>query len=149
MPPRTWFVSSNDLAAGHGERALPHIRADWRAKISSWDAVAFALFTRINSLSGQYCPGCVYGEPEGFHIFIGQDVCQPDDADRILDVVEPARLMAGMGQLSRPVRAAFLLEGIDLTSGGRTSAAHTEADIEQTLAAFERVIARLRRWEVL
>ena len=101
------------------------------------------------ALKAKQLPGCVYGEPGGFHLFIDQDVCQPDDADRILDVVEPARLMAGMGRSSRPVRAAFLLEGIDLTGGGRTSAAHTEADIEQTLAAFERVIARLRRWEVL
>jgi hypothetical protein len=47
------------------------------------------------------------------------------------------------------MRAALLLEGIDVTAGGRTSAAHTEADIEETLAALDRAIARLRRWAIL
>jgi glutamate-1-semialdehyde 2,1-aminomutase len=94
-------------------------------------------------------PGCVYGDRAIFRMFIGQDVCQPDDAEHIIDVVTPKRLAAGMGPLGRALRGAFLLEGIDLVGGGRTSTAHTDADIEETLAAFERVIARLRHLEML
>jgi len=55
-----------------------------------------------------------------------------------------------MGHIAPLVRAAFQLEGIDSTStSGRLSVAHTEADIEQTLADFERVLARLKQWVVL
>ncbi len=100
-------------------------------------------------LKAEKVPGCVYGDATGFHFFFGEGTCEPDDANRILDVAEPVRLLAGLGRLSRPMRAAFLLEGIDVVGSGRTSAAHTWADIEETLDAFERVIARLRRWEML
>jgi glutamate-1-semialdehyde 2,1-aminomutase len=100
-------------------------------------------------LKAEQIPGCVYGDRAVFHLFVGQEICQPDDADRIIDVVPAQRLSAGMGPLGRALRGAFLLEGIDLVGGGRTSTAHTDADIEETLAAFERVIARLRRAELL
>jgi glutamate-1-semialdehyde 2,1-aminomutase len=100
-------------------------------------------------LMAQKVPGCVYGDPSGFHFFFGENLCQPEDANRILDVVEPVQLLTGLGPRSQPVRVAFLLEGIDVVSSGRTSAVHTEADIESILDAFERVLARLRTWDVL
>jgi len=95
-------------------------------------------------------PGCVYGDRAAFHLFIGQEGFHPDDAGQILERAEPARLSAGMGRLAHPVRAALLLEGIDPSgSSGRLSSAHIEADVERTLAGFERAIARLKRWGVL
>lgn len=99
-------------------------------------------------LKAERLPGCVYGDPGGFHLFLGHEGCCPDDADEILDVVDPLRLSCGMGHLNHPVRAALLIEGIDQSGTGRLSSAHTEGDVEQTVAAFERAIWRLRQWEV-
>jgi glutamate-1-semialdehyde 2,1-aminomutase len=95
-------------------------------------------------------PGCVYGDRSAFHMLVGQADLSPDDAECILERAAPARLSAGMGALTKKLRAALLLEGIDPSGpSGRLSTAHTEADVERTLAAFERALARLRRWEVL
>ncbi len=95
-------------------------------------------------------PGCVYGDRAAFHMLVGQEDFQPDDAEHILDRAEAARLATGMGRLTHPVRAALLLEGIDPSGpSGRLSSVHTESDVERTLAGFERALARLKRWEAL
>lgn len=95
-------------------------------------------------------PGCVYGDRAAFHLFVGQEGFSPDDADRMLDRAEPARLSAGMGPLTQPLRAALLLEGIDPSGpSGRLSSAHTQADVQQTLGGFQRALARLRRWGLI
>ncbi len=95
-------------------------------------------------------PGCVYGDRAAFHLFVGQDGFRPEDAERMLDRALPDRLSSGMGRLTQPVRAALLLEGIDPSGpSGRLSSAHSEADIEQTLAGFERALGRLRHWGLL
>jgi glutamate-1-semialdehyde 2,1-aminomutase len=101
-------------------------------------------------LRANKAPGCVYGDRAAFHFFVGQPGFSPDDADQMLDRAEPARLSEGMGRLGQPLRAALLLEGVDPSGpSGRVSSAHTPADVEQTLVAFERALARLRRWELL
>ncbi len=95
-------------------------------------------------------PGCVYGDRAAFHLLVGQSDFHPDVAENILDHADATRLATGMGRLTLPVRAALLLEGVDPSGpSGRLSSAHTEADIEKTLAAFERALARLKRWEML
>jgi glutamate-1-semialdehyde 2,1-aminomutase len=92
-------------------------------------------------------PGCVYGDISGFHLLVGQSDFHPDDAGDILAHATTERLSQGMGRLTPFVRAALLLEGVDLSgSSGRLSSAHTEADVEQTLAVFEQALARLKRW---
>jgi hypothetical protein len=94
--------------------------------------------------------GCVYGDPGGFHLLVGQKDFYPDDVEQQVARARPERLTKGMGDLTPLVRAAFLLEGVDLPeTSGRLSAAHTEADVELTLASFERAVARLKQWEVL
>jgi glutamate-1-semialdehyde 2,1-aminomutase len=92
-------------------------------------------------------PGCVYGDIGAFHLLVGQREFGPDDAAHILDRATPERLAQAMGRLGHPVRAALLLEGVD-TSGpsGRLASVHSDADLAQTLEAFERALARLRRW---
>jgi hypothetical protein len=83
-------------------------------------------------------------------MFVGQEGYSPDDAGPILDRAEPARLSAGMGRLTQPLRAALLLAGIDPSGpSGRLSAAHTSADLELTLAGFESALGRLRNWGLL
>jgi glutamate-1-semialdehyde 2,1-aminomutase len=95
-------------------------------------------------------PGCVYGDSCSFHLLVGQTDFTPDDAECILERATPERLSRGMGTLTGPVRAALLLEGVDPSGpSGRLSSAHDEAALERTLAAFERALARLRRWDLL
>ena len=101
-------------------------------------------------LRAERVPGCVYGDIGGFHLFVGQAGFSPDDAANMLDKATPERLIAGMGGLLQPFRAALLLEGVDPSGqSGRLSCAHTAADVELTLAAFARALGRLRRWGVL
>jgi len=100
-------------------------------------------------LQASRVPGCVYGDEAAFHLLVGQEDFTPADADHILDRAEPARLSSGMGRLTQPMRAALLLEGVDPSgASGRLSSAHTEADVEQTLGAFERALGRLKGWGV-
>jgi glutamate-1-semialdehyde 2,1-aminomutase len=95
-------------------------------------------------------PGCVYGDRGAFHMLVGQPDFSPDDAGDILSHASPERLASSMGRLAGIVRAALLLEGVDPSGpSGRVSSAHIQADVEFTLAAFERALHRLRRWEVV
>jgi glutamate-1-semialdehyde 2,1-aminomutase len=93
-------------------------------------------------------PGCVYYDRSGFHILAGQKDFQPENVEEQIAQAQPERLVAGMGPLTQPFRAAMLLQGIDLSgSAGRLSAVHSEGDIEQTLSAFARTLDRFRRWQ--
>jgi glutamate-1-semialdehyde 2,1-aminomutase len=84
-------------------------------------------------------PGLVYGETSVFQIMLGEGI---EEAVRTSDV---ARLMGARGAAAT-LRKGMLLEGIDLMrTTGFTSIAHTDADVDRTVAAFERVVARLQR----
>lgn len=90
--------------------------------------------------------GYVYWQSSMFHIALGLAPPQGPPGAPPRDV-EPAvleRLSKGPGTVA--LRKAMLLEGVDLMrSGGFLSAAHTEADVAETVAAFERALGRLRR----
>ena len=146
--PHSGTFNANPLSAAAGV-AMLEIASTGEPQEKSAALTAEFIQSMNKILKAERVPGCVYGDASSFHFFFGESTCEPDDADRILDVAEPEQLLTGLGRLSRPVRAAFLLEGIDVVSSGRTSAAHTWADIEDMLVAFERVIARLRHWEML
>jgi glutamate-1-semialdehyde 2,1-aminomutase len=84
-------------------------------------------------------PGVVYGETSVFTIMLGEGM---EEAVRTSDA---AKLMGARGAAAL-LRKALLLEGIDLMrSGGFTSIAHTDADIDRTVDAFERVVTRMQR----
>ncbi len=84
-------------------------------------------------------PGIAYGETSVFTIMLGEGM---EEAVRACDA---AKLMGARGAAAT-LRKAMLLEGIDLMrSGGFTSIAHTDRDIDNTVAAFERVAQRMQR----
>jgi glutamate-1-semialdehyde 2,1-aminomutase len=84
-------------------------------------------------------PGLVYGETSMFQIWLGDWVAE---AVRTSDV---AAIMSGKSPAAT-VRKAMLLEGVDLMrNGGFLSLAHTDEDVDQTVAAFERAVARIQR----
>src|SRR5215831_190138 len=83
-------------------------------------------------------PGRAYGESSTFHLLIGH-AGEPEEAG--LATLKSA----GMSQdLSAELHAGLLLEGVQFFHGsGFLSAAHTEADVERTVAAFAATLARL------
>jgi glutamate-1-semialdehyde 2,1-aminomutase len=89
--------------------------------------------------------GYVYGEASTFHIYLekapGSGV-KDRQALRTLD----ARVLKGMpGDLIRALQNGFRVRGVDLMSynGGMCSAAHSTADIDETIAAFDDLMAEL------
>jgi glutamate-1-semialdehyde 2,1-aminomutase len=88
-------------------------------------------------------PGVVYGECSAFHVLLGEGI---KEAVEQRDVV---KLMGGRGAAG-PLRKAMLLEGVDfMRTGGFTSIAHGEAEIQYSLRAFDRAIERLQAEGVL
>jgi glutamate-1-semialdehyde 2,1-aminomutase len=82
-------------------------------------------------------PGRAYGESSTFHLLIGRPG-EPEEASL-------AALKAGMApELSAELHAGMLREGVQLFhASGFLSAAHTESDVEATVAAFAATLARL------
>jgi glutamate-1-semialdehyde 2,1-aminomutase len=98
--------------------------------------LAAALRAELTSaLAEAGVPGRVYGESSTFHLFIGP----PEGAS-------PAALKGGgmSPELSAELHHGMLLEGVHLFHGsGFLSAAHTEQDVERTVAAFGTTLSRL------
>src|SRR6201987_597806 len=76
-------------------------------------------------------PGRAYGESSAFHLLIGDDGAPEEGSMESLQA-------AGMRpELSAELHNGMLLEGVQLFHGsGFLSAAHTEQDVERTVAAF-------------
>jgi len=84
--------------------------------------------------------GCAYGLASYFHILLGKD--SPPAQDGIewpADAGEPPRTP---GSLIAALKRGMLNHGVDLMggSGGFTSGAHTDADIDLTIEAFEATV---------
>ena len=90
--------------------------------------------------------GLVYGESSVFHAFLEP----PTSSTRITDrrdylTLPPVTLKSMDPGLIRALQNGFRVRGVELLSynGGMTSAAHDEADIAQTIEAFDELIAEL------
>jgi glutamate-1-semialdehyde aminotransferase len=83
-------------------------------------------------------PGRAYGESSTFHLLIGH-AGEPEQAGL------QALKAGGMSpELSAELHSGMLLEGVHLFHGsGFLSAAHTERDVERTVAALAETLARL------
>ena len=83
-------------------------------------------------------PGQAYGESSTFHLLLGH-AGGPEQAD--LATLKSAGMSP---ELSAELQAGMLLAGVQLFHGsGFLSAAHTETDVERTVAAFAATVARL------
>jgi glutamate-1-semialdehyde 2,1-aminomutase len=101
--------------------------------------LAAALRAGLTSVLAQAgVPGRAYGESSTFHLLIGLPE-EPEQASM------QALKAAGMSpELSAELHNGMLLEGVHLFHGsGFLSAAHTERDVERTVAAFAATVARL------
>ena len=84
-------------------------------------------------------PWTVYGEASAFHIYMGDAPFDPRALGREGLHVQPP-------DAARLLRLALYVNGVDISGwpGGLLSAAHTEADLEETATAFERSLEMLR-----
>jgi glutamate-1-semialdehyde 2,1-aminomutase len=83
-------------------------------------------------------PGRAYGESSTFHLLIG-DAGEPERAS-----LESLKAGGMSPELSAELHNGMLLEGVQLFHGsGFLSSAHSERDVEHTVAAFAATLARL------
>jgi glutamate-1-semialdehyde 2,1-aminomutase len=99
-------------------------------------ATVRAALTQVLADAG--VPGCAYGESSTFHLLIGHSG-EPREAS--LQTLKAAGMSP---ELSAELHSGMLAEGVHLFHGsGFLSAAHTERDVERTVAAFAATLARL------
>ncbi len=91
--------------------------------------------------------GCVYGAATILHVLLGEECLSPEDGitwrwqdqhHRFVPQMRPDRTVA--------LKRGFINEGVDLMSDGRliVGAAHSEADVQQTVGAFGRVLRQMQ-----
>jgi glutamate-1-semialdehyde 2,1-aminomutase len=141
--------NGNPLSAAAGIATL-RIVADGTPCRQAND-IARSLRQRLNALfTERAVPWVAYGEFSGFRLLPGYGGPRPTGDDFVpyggaidkLDVQRPARLVQAF-------RQAMLLHGVDLPGlGGMTTAAHTAADVEATVAAVEGALGLLGEEEV-
>ena len=100
------------------------------------DALGERLRQGFNEVLGKLgVKGCAYGEGSVFHLFIG-DGWSPENA---ANVKMNPRIASALGQGMRNL-------GVDIfRTMGFVSAAHTPADIDHTLRAFEETLQQMQR----
>jgi glutamate-1-semialdehyde 2,1-aminomutase len=130
--------NANPLSAAAGLTALQIVGEGWATEQANQLGEQLRVGLR-DCLERRGVAGAVLGEFSVFQILLGEGM---DDAAETTDV---QRLMAGRGAVNT-LRKAMLLNGVDLMrSGGFTSIAHQDADISQTLGAFDRSLEALQR----
>ena len=144
--------NANPVSAAAGVRCLelvasgePNARAD---------AATARLVDGVNAiLARMEIPGCCYGQASPFHLRLGRaclcgQQARGEPAEPRACTAPHAEVSAGMsGAMSMNLKRAMLNAGVDLMGGrgGIVSATHTDADVDQTLAAFEEGFDALRR----
>jgi len=111
------------------------------------DRLAARLRTGLNqAIAGRGVPAFAYGDSSVFHIVLGERCSNHVAGDlRQPEGVPTSRLKAAAGPLAGPLQIGMLLEGVDVfNSGGMLSVTHTDADVDQTIGAFDRVLGRLQ-----
>lgn len=138
--------NANPLTAAAGAAALkkcanPEVQA-------YCDNLAAQLRAGMNAiLVEEGVPGAVWGESSAFHLMVGVEVSNQIAADiHTPQGVSPETLKAsGHAGLGSTIQLAMALQGVDLFhGGGMFSIAHTQADVDNTIDAFDRVITRLK-----
>lgn len=129
--------NAHPISAAAGVAALRECRSGEPQRHA--DRLAAALRTGLTSVLAEAgVPGRAYGESSAFHLLIGH-AGEPEQAS--LEALKAAGMSP---ELSAELHTGMLLEGVHLFHGsGFVSAAHTERDVERTVAAFAATLARL------
>jgi glutamate-1-semialdehyde 2,1-aminomutase len=133
--------NANPLAAAAGIATLTEVATG--APQAQADAMAVRLrrgFQDVMSRRG--VAGAVYGDSSTFHIYIGKPSIKDLDAAQLKGIPRP--IVSGIQQ-------ALRARGMDVLSytGGVTSSAHTERDIDRTIGIFDDAVKELVETKVL
>ncbi len=88
--------------------------------------------------------GCVYGDASTFHMYV--EAAPGSGRPRAaLQTLDAGTLKSIPGPIVSALQNGFRVRGVELMSytGGVTSAAHTEADVAETVAAFDDLVGEL------
>ena len=138
--------NANPLAAAAGSTCLG-IVSDPKVQ-EHCDRLTAKLRAGMNSaLVDRGVPGFAYGEASVFHIMLGETCDNMTSGDlHTPEGVAPEKLKSGSSaRIDGILTAGMLLGGAHLFhSGGLLSMKHTDADIDQTIEAFDNTIVRMR-----
>jgi glutamate-1-semialdehyde 2,1-aminomutase len=138
--------NANPLAATAGYTCLK--RCEDPSIQRHCDEMAARLRAGINTVMEQHgVKGCAWGDSSAFHIIVGEQCSNRTAGDlHAPEGIAPATLKAsGKAGLATPLSLGMLLEGVDLfNAGGLLSVTHSADDIDFTVEAFERTMARMR-----
>jgi glutamate-1-semialdehyde 2,1-aminomutase len=125
--------NGNPLVAAAGVAALQAIKTGEPNRLA--DAAAARLRDGLRSIIERHqVAGAVYGEASTFHIYFGDGI-----VDGSVAQLGAAAIRGVPKQTVMALRNGLRQRGVDLMShmSGVTSMAHNDADIDQTLDAFE------------
>jgi glutamate-1-semialdehyde 2,1-aminomutase len=137
--------NANPLSAAAGVAMLAAV-ADGQA-IRAADAQAAALRHGMNEvLARERVAWKVYGASSDWKIFFGADAPPRDGADQSVADVDWRHLDARQPERSRALRQALILNGVDFNgSRALVSPCHTDAVLDETLAAFAAAVRALKQ----
>jgi len=129
--------NANPLSAAAGLACLRIVDEGWATEHADRTGEQLRAGLR-DALERRGVAGAILGESSVFQILLGEGM---EEAVRTTDV---QRLMAGRGAVNT-LRKAMLLGGVDLMrSGGFTSVAHGDSEIEHTVGAFSGALEMLQ-----
>jgi glutamate-1-semialdehyde 2,1-aminomutase len=145
--PQAGTYNANPLAAvaGYtGQRKL-----DNQEILDFCDSQARELRVGLNMVLNKHdAPGFAWGESSVFHVALGKRCTNRPDGDDLHtpEGVDPEFLKKSGGTpLGQLLEIGMLVEGVHLFhAGGLTCTEHDSQDVEATIAAFDRVIGRIK-----
>jgi glutamate-1-semialdehyde 2,1-aminomutase len=138
--------NANPLSAAAGAACLALV-ADPGVQQHA-DRIAKAIRSGFNEVIVRHdVPGFVWGEASVFHVMLGQTCGNQTGGDiHIPEGVDPQNLKSGMASdLNYCLNMGMLNHGVELFhAGGLLSSAHSDDDVEKTVAAFEATVAQMK-----
>ncbi len=135
--------NANPASAAAGVAALT-IASDGQPQAHS-DRLADMLRAGYNEvLQRRGVPGICYGESSVFKVMLGEAGTEAVKQRDVVGILQHGRREAAA------LRRAMLVEGVDLMgTGGFLSLAHTEADVDRSISAFDRALGWLQAEKIV
>ncbi len=144
--PQAGTYNANPLAAAAGYTCL--VKVDDQTIHDYCDGHAATLRSGLNRVLNKYdAPGFAWGESSVFHVALDATCTNRPDGDlHTPDGVDTEVLKKSGGTaLSMTLELGMLVEGVHMFhAGGFICTEHDSQDIEATIAAFDRVIGRMK-----
>lgn len=137
--------SGNPLSAAAGVAALGHLSTGAPQRLAEHSALD--LRRGLNEIIDRHgLDWAVYGESSMVKFLVGHGGATIPAADFKPGLVDPRILLRrGDANLFQALRLALLINGVDIAPSSFLTAAHSDADLDKTFAAFEDAIGLLRR----